>query len=278
MHRRILLAVLAALPLVAGCATTKPKPEASAQTAYVETKRVKALDADDPVPMSPERWAGPRRGLKGRTLTVASLGDIRLKYKEVVLTFDDGPVPGKTEKILDTLDRHRVKATFLMVGQMADAYPAIARKVVARGHAIGSHTYRHPNLRGLGFDAAMTEIMKGERAVRKASATDPGFFRFPYLADTAKLRSALAARGTVVMDVQVDSKDYFKSSPAAVTARTMQTLRKRGRGIILLHDIHHRTGAMLPSLLAQLRAEGYSVVTLRHRRSRLPAVLASAAF
>ena len=79
MHRRILLAVLAALPLVAGCATTKPKPETSAQTAFVEPKRVKTLDADDPVPMSPERWAGPRRGLKGRTLTVASLGDIRVK-------------------------------------------------------------------------------------------------------------------------------------------------------------------------------------------------------
>lgn len=276
MNRRILLALLAAVPLVPGCAA---KPEISAQTAYVQPDRTRKLDADDPVPMLPERWRDPRHGLQGRTLTVASLDDVTLRHKEVVLTFDDGPMPGKTEKILDTLDAFDVKATFLMVGQMAHAYPAIARKVVARGHTIGSHTYRHRNLRDLGFDAAMTEILKGEHAVQKAAASEPGFFRFPYLADTSRLRAALAARGTVVMDADIDSKDYFKTTPATVTARTMATLRVRGRGIILLHDIHRRTGTMLPSLLAQLRAEGYSVVALRHARPRLPAaVLASAAF
>ncbi|GLR49804.1 polysaccharide deacetylase family protein [Shinella yambaruensis] len=261
MRCRLLLAALAALSVLAGCNTTKPRP--SAQTAFAETGTTKKLDADDPVPMSPARWAG-HTGLAGRTLAVASLGDLKLKHKEVVLTFDDGPVPGRTEAILDTLDRYGVKATFLMVGQMADAYPAIARKVVARGHTVGSHTYRHANLRYLAFEAAMAEIRKGEKAVERATARRPDFFRFPYLADTSALRSAVARRGTIIMDMDVDSKDYFKVTPASVASRTMQGLRKRGRGIILMHDIHKRTATVLPSLLAQLKAEGYSVVTLRH--------------
>jgi peptidoglycan/xylan/chitin deacetylase (PgdA/CDA1 family) len=273
MRCRLLLAALAALSVLVGCNTTKPR--SSTQTAFAEAETAKKLDADDPVPMSPARWAG-RTGLAGRTLAVASLGDLKLKHKEVVLTFDDGPVPGRTEAILDTLDSYGVKATFLMVGQMADAYPAIARKVVARGHTVGSHTYRHANLRYLAFEAAMAEIRKGEKAVERATARQPDFFRFPYLADTSALRSAVSRRGTIVMDMDVDSKDYFKVTPASVASRTMQGLRKRGRGIILMHDIHKRTAAVLPSLLAQLKAEGYSVVTLRHKGGTEPQLLALA--
>jgi peptidoglycan/xylan/chitin deacetylase (PgdA/CDA1 family) len=273
MRCRLLLAALAALPLLAGCNTTKPRP--SAQTAFAAAETTKKLDADDPVPMSPARWAG-HAGLAGRTLAVASLADLKLKHKEVVLTFDDGPVPGRTEAILDTLDSYGVKATFLMVGQMADAYPAIARKVVARGHTVGSHTYRHANLRYLAFEAAMAEIRKGEKAVERATARQPDFFRFPYLADTSALRSAVTRRGTIIMDMDVDSKDYFKVTPASVASRTMQGLRKRGRGIILMHDIHKRTATVLPSLLAQLKAEGYSVVTLRHTGDAEPQLLAMA--
>ena len=188
MRCRLILAALAVLPILGGCNTTKPS--STTRTAFVEAGEAKKLDADDPVPMSPARWAG-RTSLAGRTLTVASLSDLKLRHKEVVLTFDDGPVPGRTEAILDTLDDRGVKATFLMVGQMADAYPKIAREVVARGHTVGSHTYRHPNLRNLAFEAAMAEIRKGEKAVRRATAREPDFFRFPYLSDTSALRSAV---------------------------------------------------------------------------------------
>ncbi len=68
----------------------------------------------------------------------------------------------------------------------------------------------------------------------------------------------------VVMDVQIDSKDYFKDSPAAVATRTMDALRAHRKGIILMHDIHPRTAAMLPALLTQLKAEGYKVVQLKY--------------
>lgn len=209
---------------------------------------------------------GHAGALAGRTLAVSRIGDISLGRGEVVLTFDDGPRPGNTTRILDTLDRHGVRATFLMVGTMARSYPALVREVASRGHTIGSHTDRHPNLARMAHADALAEIAKGERAVAAAlSGSGRGmapFFRFPYLADTAALRSALAARGTVVLDVDIDSKDYHRTSGQRVLDRTMARLRARGRGIVLFHDIHGRTADMLPRLLDALERENFKVVHL----------------
>ena len=209
------------------------------------------------------RQTGP---LAGRTLAVSSVSDIALRPGEVVLTFDDGPMPGKTAAILDTLDAAGVKATFLMVGLMADNYPQLVRKVAARGHTIGTHTYRHTNLSRLGQSAALAEIARGEKAVATALSGSghsmAPFFRFPYLADTPDLRAALARRGTVVIDVDIDSKDYFRTSGQVAMNRTLAALRRRGKGIILFHDIHARTVSMLPSFLDALEREGYKVVQL----------------
>ncbi len=74
----------------------------------------------------------------------------------------------------------------------------------------------------------------------------------------------------IVMDVDIDSKDYFTVKPAVVLERTMEELHRRGRGIILMHDIHQRTAIMLPGLLNRLEKEGYKVVTLRYGRGAAP--------
>ncbi|MCM2455414.1 polysaccharide deacetylase family protein [Rhizobium sp. CG4] len=269
----MLLRAISAAALVSvclsGCAGKPNLNGASLKTSFAATMPVHGpVHANDPVAMSPVAWMRPGSpfGLAGRDIVVSSFSDISLANKEVVLSFDDGPVPGKTESILATLDEFGVKATFLMVGEMAKSHPDIAKKVVADGHSIGSHTFRHPNLRSLSFDQAMSEISRGANAVATATDTDAAFFRFPYLADTGRLRHALDSRGMVIMDVQVDSKDYFKDSPAIVASRTMDALRHRGSGIILMHDIHKRTASMLPALLTQLKAEGYKVVHLRYKK------------
>ncbi len=270
MPLRPLVAGLVASLMLAGCAT-KPTTDMSLKSSYAAGPAVKApLKADEPVAMEPRAWGGYWHHLAGRTLTVSSLQDLKLSDKEVILSFDDGPMPGKTEKILATLDQFGVKGAFMLVGEMASAHPAIARKVLADGNAIGSHTYRHPDLANMSFEMAMAEVVKGENAVSKAIGTDVNFFRFPYLADTKRLRSAIAGRDMIVMDVDVDSKDYFTVKPAAVLERTMDELHRRGRGIILMHDIHQRTAIMLPSLLGRLEKEGYKVVTLRFGRSSAP--------
>jgi len=215
-------------------------------------------------------------GLAGRTIAVSRYTDIVLQPKEVVLTFDDGPMPGKTHKILKALRQYGVSATFLMVGQMARAYPQIARDVAAAGHAVGTHTERHANLRTMSDAAAMAEIRKGAMSVadalRPIGMRPAPFFRFPYLADTSSLRTRLSHEGIVAIDVDIDSKDYFRDAPSTVRARTMRTLEKHGRGIVLFHDIQARTAAMLPGFLADLKARGFKVVRLAPANQPAPLV------
>ncbi len=209
--------------------------------------------------------------IAGRTLQVATTADIILKPREVILTFDDGPRAGKTPAILDTLDAYGVKATFLMLGSAAEANPALARKVALRGHTIGSHTYNHVDLNELSRQAALEEIARGEAAVADAlggagQGLSP-FFRFPYLSQSGYLRTTLLQGDMVVLDVDIDSKDYYKDTAATVAARTLERLEARGSGIILFHDIHQRTVDMLPTFLEELAARGYSVVRLVPKNS-----------
>ena len=271
---------------MAGCASKPPSSLESTRTAYVPVVDKQSLlgrdHADDPggkPPFSAFRNAPGRKSfgsLAGRNLKVSSISGIRLRDKEVILTFDDGPMPGKTDNVLEVLDRYGVKATFLMVGQMASSYPAVARRVVDHGHTIGGHTFNHGNLANAGNSRALTDIATGNAAVARATGAQVGFFRFPYLAQTAALRSSVANRGQVILDVDIDSKDYFTATPATIAARTMDRVRARRKGIILMHDIHARTAAMLPLLLSQLKTGGYKVVALQYRRSRMPEALVSA--
>lgn len=220
----------------------------------------RALDAQ---PLPPR----PSGTLAGRTLSVASNAQLVLRPKEVILTFDDGPRPGKTEAILDALDTFGVKATFLMLGEAALRHPHLAQTVARRGHTIGSHTHSHPDLTTLTHAQAMAEIQRGHEAVGQALAGSGNmpsrFFRFPYLAQNNIIRTSAVDGHLVILDVDVDSKDYYKESARMVLSRTLERLDRQGQGIVLFHDIHARTVAMLPEFLAELERRGYKVVTLR---------------
>jgi peptidoglycan/xylan/chitin deacetylase (PgdA/CDA1 family) len=253
---------------LAGCARP-PEPHAVARqqpnNASLVTNSI--LPASQPITQQPmpERIFSTGR-LGGRTLAVSSTAEIALRPGEVILTFDDGPRPGKTTEILATLDDFGVKATFLMLGSSAQAHPQLAQQVAAHGHTVGSHTFDHVDLSKLSRQAALDEIAKGERAVQLALAGGgqvlSPFFRFPYLAQTGFLRTNLMQGSMVILDVDIDSKDYYTDTPEVVIARTMDRLAARGSGIILFHDIHQRTVQLLPQSLAQLEERGYSVVRL----------------
>lgn len=265
---RLLLCLLVSGIMLGGCAKpVNPQGRLSAtQTVdMVKTSAVAVpavLKMEQPLP----REILTPRNIGGRTLAVSTTADIVLKPGEVVLTFDDGPRPGKTEAILGTLSDYGVKATFLMLGSSASANPRLAQRVAIAGHTVGSHTYDHVNLANLTRQQAIEEIVRGEEAVSAALAGGgqklSPFFRFPYLSQTGFLRTGLIQSGAVVLDVDIDSKDYFKDTPAAVAARTLGRLEARGSGIILFHDIHQRTVDMLPIFLDQLAGRGYSVVRL----------------
>jgi peptidoglycan/xylan/chitin deacetylase (PgdA/CDA1 family) len=187
-----------------------------------------------------------------------------LRPGEVVLTFDDGPIPLTTRRILAALAKECTKATFLMVGRMAAAYPEMVREVVAAGHTVGTHTWSHPNLALMAAGRMKGQIEQAIAAVQKAAgAPIAPFFRYPYLSSTGATVAYLKARNIAQLAIDVDSLDYLTRIPHRVVSGTMARLKAKGKGIILLHDIHASTARAVPELLARLKAEGYRVVHLR---------------
>src|SRR5215475_6168336 len=187
-----------------------------------------------------------------------------LEDHEVVLTFDDGPLPPYTDIILDTLASQCVKATYFLVGQMAHANPSVVRRIHNDGHTIGTHSEHHPNFQRLSMRRLEREVDGGINSVTAAlddaKALSP-FFRIPYLGRTNAIERFLEGKRLVTWSADVDTNDWWRgSSPAAIVKRTMLRLNAKGRGIILMHDIHRATAMALPILLKELKANGYNVV------------------
>ena len=212
--------------------------------------------------------AGPIFGSLTKQAREASF----LKPKEVVLTFDDGPMPWITKSILDTLDTFCTKATFFSVGKMALAYPETVREVLARGHTLGSHTYSHPyNLGRMKQAKAEDEIERGLGAVATAAGVPIApFFRFTGLADSAALLGYLQTRHIATFSVDVVSNDSYINDPQHLIAFTLKEIEEAKGGIILFHDIKPTTAKALPEILTALQARGYRVVHLTSKGAAVP--------
>lgn len=190
-----------------------------------------------------------------------------LEQGEVILTFDDGPRPETTPKILDALAAACVKATFFMVGRMADKSPELVRRVAREGHVIATHSWSHKKLDEMDRTEAERDIARGVASVR--SALGPGadaaakpLFRFPFFAQTPELLTWLQESGVTVVSADLSSEDWKGHAPEVTLERTMTRLKKRGRGILVLHDTQPNTVALLPALLAEMRREGFKIRTL----------------
>jgi peptidoglycan-N-acetylglucosamine deacetylase len=192
--------------------------------------------------------------------------------KEVVLTFDDGPMPKYTKPILDALDKYCTKATFFYVGQMAMAYPDMVKEVMGRGHTMGTHTWSHPmNLRRRGIASAKGQIERGFAAVALAAGQPIApFFRFPGLSDSPQMLAYLQERGIGAFTVDVVSNDSYISSPSRLITRTLAQIERQNGGIVLFHDIKASTAKALPTILAELKKRGYKVVHLRSKSTFEP--------
>jgi peptidoglycan/xylan/chitin deacetylase (PgdA/CDA1 family) len=187
--------------------------------------------------------------------------------------------------ILDTLESQCVKATYFMVGEMAHAYPAIARRIYNAGMTIGTHSQHHPfAFQRLSMARVESEVDGGIASV-DAALGDPKavapFFRIPGFGRTNAIDSFLAEKKLITWSADVDTDDWWRgSTPKAVVQRAMRRLNAKGRGIILMHDIHPATVMALPELLKQLKANGYHVVQVvaaGERPATLPELVASPA-
>ena len=194
-----------------------------------------------------------------------------LKRKEVALTFDDGPDPHTTRRVLDILDANCIKATFFLVGYYAERHPEIVREIAARGHVIGTHTWSHPNnLRHLSLAAARSQIRRGFTAVEKALASAPPaerrqlapFFRFPGLNDSKWLMAWLGQRNIATISCEFGADDWKRISASEVRRRAIRNINSVGRGVIILHDTKPHTAEALPGIIAGLRKQGYRFVQL----------------
>jgi peptidoglycan/xylan/chitin deacetylase (PgdA/CDA1 family) len=204
----------------------------------------------------------PRVGLKSFAQTLP------LDDHEVVLTFDDGPWPGTTPKVLAALARECVLATFFLIGRSASEHPELARRIAALGHTIGHHTWSHPNIKDLKPEAATAEIDRGIAAVEQAlhgtATTTPGapFFRYPYFEMTPATLDLLQKRGISVFGADLWASDWETMKPARQLKLLTERLEIARKGIILLHDPKAQTAAMLPAFLRYLRKHHYRVVHL----------------
>jgi peptidoglycan/xylan/chitin deacetylase (PgdA/CDA1 family) len=188
-----------------------------------------------------------------------------LNDKEVVLTFDDGPLPPYSNQILDILAAQCVKATYFLVGEMARAYPAMVRRIYEEGHTIGTHSEDHPTRFGqLPVEKMRQEIDWGISDVSAALGDRKylaPFFRIPGLARSDLVESELAARGLIVFSSDTVADDWHHRIRAKqIIAAAVQRLEARGKGVLLLHDIHPVTVAALPGLLKELKDKGFHIV------------------
>lgn len=202
----------------------------------------------------------PRVGLKNFPQTLP------LRDHEVVLTFDDGPWPPTTPKVLATLAAECVHATFFLIGKPTSEHPELAKRIAAEGHTIGHHTWTHFSLMRIPPADAVEQIDHGISAVEMAlhgvATTTPStpFFRFPGFETTKATLDLLKSRGIVVFGADLWASDWNKMTPKQELNLLIARLKVARKGIILLHDPKAQTAAMLPAFLRYLRDNDYHVV------------------
>lgn len=199
-----------------------------------------------------------------------------VNLKQVIFTFDDGPEPTNTRSILRTLNEAGVKAHFFELGQRVSESPETAQLVASQGHSIGNHSWNHPNMRTLSFLDGAEQIKRTQSILYKVLGTFDPFFRFPFGNRTVELDKMLAENKMADFYWTVDSNDWRMvnvdgsvRTNLQVVNDTIQQLDRKGRGIILMHDIHRRSAELLPELLRLISQRGYTSVVLQPAQTEL---------
>lgn len=179
----------------------------------------------------------------------------------IAMTFDDGPSPETTPRLLDILKQRNIKATFFMIGQNAERNPAIVKRILAEGHEIGNHSWTHPQLSKLSDDRVTEEINKTQNAIKDASGYTPVLMRPPYGAITARQKDWIEKQfGLNVIIWSVDPFDWKRPGASVIEERILAGARPGA--IVLSHDIHKQTVDAMPATLDALAAKGFKFVTV----------------
>lgn len=281
MNERPLIALSVLLiPLLAGCGgrgagspSTVPAPVASVPPASSAQPAQPAPTEPAPAPVAQRGCASDALGT-ARTLTLKReytgygkfhYGPLPLQKGEVVLTFDDGPVPAMIDKVLETLSTQCVKATFFMTGSNLARYPELGRRVVQAGHTPALHSFAHPALKSMSDADQMVDFEKGVQAFATVFGKAPDAYRFPFLDETPATLAALKERKMTVFSADMGIEDYYPNDmrTQAMAARLAAQLESNSSGILLIHDANGPTAQALPSLLKTIKDKGFKIVHVR---------------
>lgn len=157
----------------------------------------------------------------------------------VALTYDDGPTPGVTDRILDILRAENCRSTFFVIGQRVKAFPNLARRIVAEGHEIANHSYTHPDLAKLSDSSVRSELERTQKIIEDTCGVSPRYFRPPYGSFRVSQGAIAKSLRLQVIIWSVDPQDWKKPGASVITKRV--TKSTSGGDIILCHDLHQQT-------------------------------------
>jgi peptidoglycan/xylan/chitin deacetylase (PgdA/CDA1 family) len=191
----------------------------------------------------------------------ASYSSCRVDGPYIAMTFDDGPHPLLTPRLLDMLKARGIKATFFLIGQNAAEYPDIVRRIAAEGHEIGNHTWNHPQLTKLSPAALREEIDRTSSTIAEIIGKPLLVMRPPYGATSSYINHWMNREfGMKVILWSVDPLDWKYRNSARVERQILAAAQPGA--IILSHDIHATTVAAMPNVFDSLLAKGYRFVTV----------------
>jgi peptidoglycan/xylan/chitin deacetylase (PgdA/CDA1 family) len=227
-------------------------------------------------------------GVIDKDFSKSNIGNIHTGHNEIILSFDDGPVPGVTDKVLDILSEHNIKATFFVIGKNVKAHPDLMKRIVAEGHIVGNHSMTHLPLKNLDpltwKDIVKSEVMDAHEAILPYLGNNKHFyFRAPEGAWADKYAEFLNESeigkeyiGPILWDiggeVEVKNGKYLQAADWACWSKKISIddcmsgyifeATKRKGGLVLMHDLRHQSAELLAKMIPEFEDRGFTFSTL----------------
>jgi len=179
------------------------------------------------------------------------------KVKCIALTFDDGPGE-QAGRLLDTLKKHKVKATFFLEGQYVKKRPKLAKRIAKEGHELGNHSYRHPDFTKVDEDEIRAEIVDTQKLVHKLTGKYPTILRPPFGLYDERVTEIATELGLPIVLWNTSSHDWASRDKKAIYKEVLAGARRDS--VVLMHDWVTQTVDAMPALLTALKKKGFHVV------------------
>ena len=246
------------VPSPGSARTTAPLPDGAAQ------KSVPGSGMAAPAAAASGELPGPKDNREN--VSVISSGTVHDKW--IALTFDDGPYPPYTDRLLDVLKAKRVHATFFLVAEQAQQYPELVRRMKAEGHTVGLHAFRHRDFLKLTEEEKRKDLEQGKNLLRDITGKNPVYWRPPHGFRDFSVMETAAAQNLTVINWSVIPRDWTGIDSQEIFRRVMD--KAEDGAIVLLHDgdspgykaSRQATVDAVAPLIDSLREKGYHLVSL----------------